>query len=98
MISGDFNWICVSQDSNNSIGYKLFVYLIGFYVTPTQYGSYGDVHALPVGEDLRCPSVHYFRHKQNHRSFLTWNYPKSLSGLEPTAVRGKWFEVNDLNH
>jgi hypothetical protein len=24
--------------------------------------------------------------------------PKSLSGFEPTAVRGKWFEVNDLNH
>jgi hypothetical protein len=23
---------------------------------------------------------------------------KSLSGFEPTAVRGKWFEVNDLNH
>jgi hypothetical protein len=26
------------------------------------------------------------------------NNPKSLSGYEPTAVRGKWFEVNDLNH
>jgi hypothetical protein len=40
--------------------------LIGFYVTPTQYKScksYGDVPALPVEEDLRCPSVHYFRHK-----------------------------------
>jgi hypothetical protein len=24
--------------------------------------------------------------------------PKSLSGFEPTAVRGKWFEVNDLSH
>jgi hypothetical protein len=23
--------------------------------------------------------------------------PKSLSGFEPTEVRGKWFEVNDLN-
>jgi hypothetical protein len=23
---------------------------------------------------------------------------KSLSGFEPTAVRGKWFEVNDINH
>jgi hypothetical protein len=23
---------------------------------------------------------------------------KSLSGFKPTAVRGKWFEVNDLNH
>jgi hypothetical protein len=21
-----------------------------------------------------------------------------LWGFEPTAVRGKWFEVNDLNH
>jgi hypothetical protein len=24
--------------------------------------------------------------------------PKSLSGFEPTAVRGKWFEVNNINH
>jgi hypothetical protein len=24
--------------------------------------------------------------------------PKSLSEFEPTAVRGKWFEVNDINH
>jgi hypothetical protein len=24
--------------------------------------------------------------------------PKSLSGFELTAVRGKWFAVNDLNH
>jgi hypothetical protein len=23
--------------------------------------------------------------------------PKSLSGFESTAVRGKWFEVNDIN-
>jgi hypothetical protein len=23
---------------------------------------------------------------------------KSLSGFEPTAVRGKWLEVKDLNH
>jgi hypothetical protein len=24
--------------------------------------------------------------------------PNSLSGLEPIAVRGKWFEVDDHNH
>lgn len=24
--------------------------------------------------------------------------PKALTRLEPTAVRGKWFEVNDHNH
>jgi hypothetical protein len=23
---------------------------------------------------------------------------KDLVGFEPTAVRGKWFEVNNLNH
>jgi hypothetical protein len=23
---------------------------------------------------------------------------KSLSGFEPTAVKGKWFEINDLDH
>jgi hypothetical protein len=41
-----------------------FVCLFGFSVTLTQYRSYGDVPALLVKEDLRCPSVHYFRHKQ----------------------------------
>jgi hypothetical protein len=35
-----------------------------FYVTPTQYRSYGDVPALLVEEDLRCPSMHYYRHEQ----------------------------------
>jgi hypothetical protein len=31
------------------------VCLIGFYVTPIQYMSYGDVPTLLVEEDLRCP-------------------------------------------
>lgn len=39
-------------------------FLIGFYITPTQYMSYGDFPALETEEDLRCPSAHYFRHKQ----------------------------------
>jgi hypothetical protein len=37
---------------------------IGFYVTSTQYRSYRDVPALLVEEDLRCPSVNYFRHER----------------------------------
>jgi hypothetical protein len=41
----------------------LFV-CFGFYVTSTQYRSYRDVPALLVEEDLRCPSVHYFRHER----------------------------------
>jgi hypothetical protein len=44
---------------------EAFVCLIGFYVTSTQYRSYyGDVRALLVEEDLRCPSVHYLRHER----------------------------------
>jgi hypothetical protein len=31
---------------------SLFVCLIGFYTTPTQYRSYGDVPALLAEEDL----------------------------------------------
>jgi hypothetical protein len=42
--------------------YCLFVWLIGYCVTPTLYRSYGNVPALLIGEDLRCPSEHYFRH------------------------------------
>jgi hypothetical protein len=38
--------------------------LIGFYVTPTQYRSFGDFPALLVEEDLMCPSVYYFRHER----------------------------------
>jgi hypothetical protein len=41
----------------------LFVYF-GFYVTSTQYRSYRDIPALLVEENLRCPSVHYFRHER----------------------------------
>jgi hypothetical protein len=40
----------------------LFRYYKRFYVTSTQYRSYRDFPALLVEEDLRCPSVHYFRH------------------------------------
>jgi hypothetical protein len=29
-------------------------------------------------------------------SLLTWKNTKSLSGCEPTALRGKWFEVINL--
>jgi hypothetical protein len=83
----------------------LFVSLFGFHVTLTLYRSYRVVPALLVEEDLVCPSVHYFRHERaheyNHRhsvslldSFLTGKF---LSGFEPTAVRGKWFEVNNIN-
>jgi hypothetical protein len=44
----------------------LFICLIGFYVydTLTQYRSFGDVPDLLVEKNLRCPSMHYFRHKQ----------------------------------
>jgi hypothetical protein len=41
----------------------LFV-LFGFYVTPTQYNSFGDFPALLVEEDLRWISVHFFRYEQ----------------------------------
>jgi hypothetical protein len=44
--------------------YVEFVCLIGFYVIPTQYRTYGDVPALLVEEDLRCTAVHYFRHER----------------------------------
>ena len=33
---------------------------VGFYVIPTLKRLYGDFPALLV--DLRCPSMHYFRH------------------------------------
>jgi hypothetical protein len=42
----------------------LFVFVFWFYVTSTQYRSYRDVPVLLVEEDLRCPSVHYFRHER----------------------------------
>jgi hypothetical protein len=29
-----------------------------------QYRSYGNVPALLMEKDLRCPSVHYFRHER----------------------------------
>jgi hypothetical protein len=40
------------------------IFLAGFYLTPTQYRSYGDFPTLLMEEDLRCPNVHYFRHKE----------------------------------
>jgi hypothetical protein len=47
-----------------TIEISLFVCMIEFYVTLTQYRSYGDIPAVMVEEDLRFPSVHYFRHEQ----------------------------------
>jgi hypothetical protein len=49
---------------HDSLDKSLFVCSIGLYATPTQYRSYGEVPALQVEEDLRCPSVHYFRHER----------------------------------
>jgi hypothetical protein len=55
---------------------------------------------LLMEEDLRCPSVHYFRHERDMSrttkpdSFLTSKNPKSLSGFEPTAVRDKWNSID----
>jgi hypothetical protein len=50
-------------DKRNPFKMKLILFVcLGFYVTSTQYRSYRDVPALLVEEDLRCPSVHYFRH------------------------------------
>jgi hypothetical protein len=43
---------------------------VEFYVASTQYRSYGDFSALLAEEDLRCPSVHYFRQK-GHLSSTT---------------------------
>jgi hypothetical protein len=66
--------------------------------------SYGEVPALLVEEDLRCPSVHYSGHKQapkwNHQ--LDGQLPhmkefKVTVGFEPTLVSDKQFEVNNLN-
>jgi hypothetical protein len=65
----------------NSIQICLFV--LGFTPHRHSIGHIATFQLQLVEEDLRCPSVHYFRH---------------LSGFEPTAVRGKWFEVNDHNH
>jgi hypothetical protein len=53
----------VSQAIDKFIHYFLFVWF-GFYVTSTQYRSYRDIPALLVEEDLRCLSVHYFRHER----------------------------------
>jgi hypothetical protein len=39
--------------------YIVVICLFGFHVTPKQYRSFGDVQALLVEKDLRCPSVNY---------------------------------------
>jgi hypothetical protein len=53
---------CINEGSE---GFKFFVFVcLGFYVTLTQYRSYRDVPVLLVEEDLRCFSMHYFRHEQ----------------------------------
>jgi hypothetical protein len=60
-----------NQWANRNMFVCLIDWLIGFYATPPQYRSYDDVQALLVEEDLRCPSVHYFRYERapeyNHR-------------------------------
>jgi hypothetical protein len=38
----------------------IFYFLVGIYIAPTQYKSYGDIPNLPVEEDFRCSSVHYY--------------------------------------
>jgi hypothetical protein len=38
--------------------YSSFFFLIEFYLTSSQYKSYGEVPALLVEKDLECPSVH----------------------------------------
>jgi hypothetical protein len=35
------------------------LYIIWHKKLPTQYQSYGDLPALLVEDDLKCPSVHY---------------------------------------
>jgi hypothetical protein len=87
-----------------------FVCLIVFYVTPTQYRSFGDYQALQVEEDLRCHCVHYFRHEQTGTRVEPPTFCKLAGylphmkesnvpvGIRTKAVRGKWFEVNNLNH
>jgi hypothetical protein len=54
-----------SMKKENNILFSFFVFFcFGFYVTQTQYSSFGDVPALLVEADLRCPSVDYFRHER----------------------------------
>jgi hypothetical protein len=38
--------------------------LVGFYVATTKKRLYGDVSALLLKEDMRCPTVYYFRHRR----------------------------------
>jgi hypothetical protein len=62
----------------------LFVWF-WFYVTPTQYSLFGDVPALLVEEDLRCPSVHFFfRHGRE------WNYDHSNSSVKCGNICERW--------
>jgi hypothetical protein len=77
---------------------------IGIYVAPTQ--SYGDFPALLVKEDIGCPFFVVFQaqtgtwvERQRFRKLgCTWRNPKMLSRFGPKAVRGKWFEFDDINH
>jgi hypothetical protein len=67
---GNFILIGKKEQFEKSFDWELGLYnnnyvcLFGFNVTPTRYRSFGDVPALLVEEDLRCPSVHYFRHER----------------------------------
>jgi hypothetical protein len=42
----------------------IHIFSVGYYVAPTQYRLQGDFPAILVEGNLRCPSMHYFRHEQ----------------------------------
>jgi hypothetical protein len=77
----------------------LFV-CFGFYVTSTQYRSFGGVPALLVEEDLRCSSVHYFRHERivmytlhdrhvenhTHENFVFYGHELSLKRVQAARL------------
>jgi hypothetical protein len=73
----------------------LFVFVVvfqfGLYVATTQYRSYGDISALLVEEDLRCPFMHFVRHKrapeQNHRRSVNWKASSNL--MKESKVPGE---------
>ena len=56
-------------------------FLVGFYLTPTLYRLYGIFPALPVEEDLRCPSVHYSG-TIGHPQSRTINMFRKLGGYQ----------------
>jgi hypothetical protein len=66
-----FEYMCCQHVSQEFV---FFVCLIRFYVSPTQYKSYGYVPALLMEKDLSCPSVHYFRRVEppTFRKLASW--------------------------